>query len=302
MQRAVKVEPGVEYINADRYHGSKPGYIFKKDVQGLGYYRDRAAPAPGTAGGYAFSQAAKASGGGHRVAAANAAVKTEVKQESLPLRVVVPPAAYDGVQESPRPGTARDSMRWELQTPRTSRVRDPSGLHHDDGARRKQSKKREKKLQREDERTYDLALLRQHVAQAADLAGTVMERLDSKRRRFDARRVQGECEDWLDWQQAEEDETTSSDKTELLGFDMAAAKWEITSDLVGASSNASAIPNARGGRTGESEGVYTEWNWPFGNNNRGGGGRAALNRQPLTNSQGYVECRTIYYHYCYSYQ
>jgi hypothetical protein len=33
------------------------------------------------------------------------------------------------------------------------------------------------------------------------LAASVMHRLDSKRRRFDARRIHGEGEDWQDWQE-----------------------------------------------------------------------------------------------------
>jgi hypothetical protein len=37
----------------------------------------------------------------------------------------------------------------------------------------------------------------------SDLAGNVMEWLDTKRRRFDACRTEGECQDWLDWQHDE---------------------------------------------------------------------------------------------------
>ena len=51
------------------------------------------------------------------------------------------------------------------------------------------------------QRGTDLAVLRQHVSHVADLAASVMHHLDSKRRRFDARRIHGEGEDWQDWQE-----------------------------------------------------------------------------------------------------
>ena len=54
----VKAEPGAEFLPAQRFGGSRAGYVFKRGGQGVGYYIDTAAPAPGTGGGYAASPAA----------------------------------------------------------------------------------------------------------------------------------------------------------------------------------------------------------------------------------------------------
>jgi hypothetical protein len=86
-------------------------------------------------------------------------------------------------------------IRMDLPSSRTARGH--SGLQ------KMHIKKRDKRLQPQDERAHDLVLLRQHVSQVSDLAGNVMERLDKKRRRFDACRTEGECQDWLDWQHDE---------------------------------------------------------------------------------------------------
>ena len=89
----VKDEPGVEYICAQRFVESKPGYVFKKGEQGLGFYLDRNCPAPGTKGGYAQSAAARveasktAPGTGSVPAAAS---KLDIKQEKSSLTVEVP--------------------------------------------------------------------------------------------------------------------------------------------------------------------------------------------------------------------
>ena len=61
-------------------------------------------------------------------------------------------------------------------------------------------------MQLEDDRTRDLANLQFHTAQVQDLTGSVLSRLDGKRRRLDARRVQGESERWRDWHEDEEKE------------------------------------------------------------------------------------------------
>lgn len=61
-------------------------------------------------------------------------------------------------------------------------------------------------MQLEDDRARDLANLHFHAAQIQDLASSVLSRLDGKRRRLDARRLQGEGENWLDWQKDEEEE------------------------------------------------------------------------------------------------
>jgi hypothetical protein len=53
--------PGAEYIS-EHFVGSKPGYVFKNGVQGLGFYKDRDRPVPGTQGGYAQSAAARVEG------------------------------------------------------------------------------------------------------------------------------------------------------------------------------------------------------------------------------------------------
>ena len=58
----VKDTPGVEYIGAQKFVESKPGYVFKNGQQGLGFYKDRDRPAPGTQGGYAQSAAARVEG------------------------------------------------------------------------------------------------------------------------------------------------------------------------------------------------------------------------------------------------
>ena len=95
------------------------------------------------------------------------------------------------------------------QTPRTRdvRSREMSGLNaQDDSAKRRQGKKREKKLQRDSDCTRDLADLHFHTSQVEDLAGSVLARLDGKRRRLDARRLHGENEGWMDWQKDEEEE------------------------------------------------------------------------------------------------
>ena len=93
----VKDEPGAEYICAQRFVESKPGYIFKKGEQGLGFYLDRNCPAPGTKGGYAQSAAARveasktAPGTGSVPAAVPAAAgKPDIKQEKSSLTVEVP--------------------------------------------------------------------------------------------------------------------------------------------------------------------------------------------------------------------
>ena len=89
----VKDEPGVEYICAQRFVESKPGYVFKTGEQGLGFYLDRNCPAPGTKGGYAQSAAARveasktAPGTGSVPAAAG---KPDIKQEKSSLTVEVP--------------------------------------------------------------------------------------------------------------------------------------------------------------------------------------------------------------------
>jgi len=172
--------------------------------------------------------------GGDSIAAANAIVKMEVKQERS-LSVVVLTPGHAPVPESPC--TARDCLRWDLQTPRTSRARDTSGLNwREDGARKKSSKKRENKSL-EDERTNDLDLLRHHVSKATDLGGSVMHTLDGKRRRLDACRSQGEYEDW-------------HDDAEL-------------SPLASAYSEAKAVELA-GVQVAQSDcEACSEWNWPF---------------------------------------
>jgi hypothetical protein len=53
--------PGAEYIS-EQFVESKPGYVFKNGEQGLGFYKDRDRPAPGTQGGYAQSVAARVEG------------------------------------------------------------------------------------------------------------------------------------------------------------------------------------------------------------------------------------------------
>jgi hypothetical protein len=58
----VKDAPGPEYIGAQNFVESKPGYVFKNGQQGLGFYKDRDRPAPGTQGGYAQSAAARVEG------------------------------------------------------------------------------------------------------------------------------------------------------------------------------------------------------------------------------------------------
>ena len=58
----VKAEPGAEFLPAQRFGGSRAGYVFKNGGQGVGYYLDKAAPAPGTGGGYAASPAAAQAG------------------------------------------------------------------------------------------------------------------------------------------------------------------------------------------------------------------------------------------------
>ena len=57
----VKDSPGAEYIR-EHFVESKPGYVFKNGQQGLGFYKDRDRPAPGTQGGYAQSAAARVEG------------------------------------------------------------------------------------------------------------------------------------------------------------------------------------------------------------------------------------------------
>ena len=172
---AVKEEPGTEFLSAKSFAGSRTGYVFKAGARGLGYYRDRAHTAYVGSEAHARDVARPAP-----AAAPPAAVKQEPRAEAQRLRVEIPPAGRAGASEGLRSAVA--------QTP---------GLLTGRGTAR-QSKKREKKS-REDERATDLAVLRQHVSHVADLAASVMHRLDGKRRRFDARRVQGEGEDWLDW-------------------------------------------------------------------------------------------------------
>ena len=57
----VKDSPGAEYIR-EHFVESKPGYVFKNGEQGMGFYKDRHRPAPGTQGGYAQSAAARVAG------------------------------------------------------------------------------------------------------------------------------------------------------------------------------------------------------------------------------------------------
>ena len=38
---AAKAKPEPEFISSKKFTGSKPGYVFKKDAKGLGYYKDK---------------------------------------------------------------------------------------------------------------------------------------------------------------------------------------------------------------------------------------------------------------------
>ena len=58
----VNEDAGAEYIGAQKFLESKPGYVFKNGQQGLGFYKDRDRPVPGVQGGYAQSAAARVEG------------------------------------------------------------------------------------------------------------------------------------------------------------------------------------------------------------------------------------------------
>ena len=253
---AVKEEPGTEFLSAKSFAGSRTGYVFKAGARGLGYYRDRAHTAYVGSEAHARDVARPAP-----AAAPPAAVKQEPRAEAQRLRVEIPPAGRAGASEGLRSAVA--------QTP---------GLLTGRGTAR-QSKKREKKS-REDERATDLAVLRQHVSHVADLAASVMHRLDGKRRRFDARRVQGEGEDWLDWTLEErgrfpqlQEEARAQARSTLrwdpargwvagasghgeggaggggaLGaLDLAAARWAESADCIGAALETCEAPSGCGG-------------------------------------------------------
>ena len=86
----VKDEPGAEYLWASSFNGSKPGYVYKKCVNGLGYYRDRAHTTYAGSVAEAQNHAKQTSGANHVPVGAASAVRVEVKQERLRVQIPLP--------------------------------------------------------------------------------------------------------------------------------------------------------------------------------------------------------------------
>jgi hypothetical protein len=115
----VKEEPGVEFLSAKSFAGSKPGYVFKAGASGLGYYRDRAHTTYAGSAAHARDVSRQAAGG-DRAAMAAAVVKQEAEPKRLSIKVP-PEGLPSAVPQTPGLPTARGSARQSKKRERKAR-------------------------------------------------------------------------------------------------------------------------------------------------------------------------------------